>query len=67
MAPGVYTWSAGAAEGFSLSGVTSGGFTVAAGDEALDEVIENDHTEPSVPKEDEVLEIVVLPFTGLDT
>lgn len=67
LAPGVYTWSAGAAEGFSLSGVTSGGFTVAACDEVLDEVIENDDTQPSVPKEDEVLEIVVLPFTGVDT
>lgn len=62
LAPGGYTWSAVSTEGFSLSGATSGAFTVEVCDEVLDEVIENDDTE-----DDEVLDLVVLPFTGADS
>jgi hypothetical protein len=62
LAPGLYTWSAVSTEGFSLSGATSGAFTVEVCDEVLDEVIDNDDTE-----DDEVLDLVVLPFTGADS
>jgi hypothetical protein len=55
-------WSAEAADGFDLGGDVSGQFSVVAcDDEVLDEVIENDDPD------DEVLDVVVLPFTGMDT
>ncbi len=65
--PGAYTWIASATPGFSLVGVTSGGFTVQVCDEVLGEVIENDDPDAEISEDDEVLELVVLPFTGAST
>jgi hypothetical protein len=74
---GDYTWTAEAAQGFTIEGA-SGGFTVApCPDEVLGEVIVEDdiiedevvedEVEVEVEVEDEVEALVVLPFTGLDT
>jgi hypothetical protein len=55
---GVYTWNAEASAGFSLVGETEGQFTViACADEVLGDEIEDD----------EVDDLVVLPFTGVNT
>jgi len=59
---GIYTWLAEAESGLTVAGETSGSFTVVAcPDEVLDEGIEND--DPV----DEVRDLEVLPFTGIDT
>jgi hypothetical protein len=55
---GEYTWVVDASAGFSVSGASSGGFTVVA---CPDEV-EGEEVEP-----DEVGDLDVLPFTGMDT
>ncbi|HSJ84830.1 MAG TPA: hypothetical protein VLA91_13525 [Acidimicrobiia bacterium] len=59
---GAYTWTAEAADGFTLD-VVAGSFTVIpCPEEVLGNVIEVDD-----PPADEVEELVVLPFTGIDT
>jgi hypothetical protein len=60
---GSYTWEGDAAGGFTLTGVAAGSFIVLpCPDEVLGEVIVDDD-----PVADEVEEVVVLPFTGIDT
>ena len=58
---GAYTWAAEASDGFTLE-IAAGSFTVIpCPDEVLGNVIEVDD-----PPEDEVEDLVVLPFTGVD-
>jgi hypothetical protein len=64
---GNYTWVVDTADGFTLGGEATGGFTVApCPDDVLDDVIEDDDMVDD-EVEDEVEAVVVLPFTGVDT